>query len=198
MSQPDTKSITRGEFTRHRLAEPRPWTKQTHTGPAVDGPVTWREDKQASKWLQGQSAQQLTAARCRGLCEEWSARLTEPLRRLGGGEGKAQIILHEDCLECRVPLSPPHVAPEALRQWVAAVNTHTHLIALDEACTKASIFLPLLPPTAADVELVDAALRYIAVELRPILEVLRSRPGLAANWEQWLRTSQPEGKEETS
>jgi hypothetical protein len=193
MSQLEAKTTTRGEFTRHALPQARPWTKQTAGGPAVDVPLSWRNDKHAAQWLAGGAGPQLSKAQCEAIREAWCSKLDASLRRLCGGGTAAHVVLHEHCLECWVPLSPPAVTPEALRLWATAVNTQTHLIAINEACTKASIFIPLLQPSADDVELLDAALRYIAVELRPILEVLRRHPGLAANWGQWLRTPpQPE------
>lgn len=198
MSQPETTCISRGEFTRHTLAEARPWAKQTTTGPAVDGATSWGEDKQGALWLSGHAGQPPGDKQRQAVCEAWRARLAEPLRHLGVSDVAAHVVLHEHSLECWVPLEPPAGVAEALARWAVAVNTQTHLIAVNEACTKASIFIPLLQPTNAGVELVDAALRYVAVELRPILEALGRYPGLAANWAQWLRVPRPQERREPS
>jgi hypothetical protein len=198
MSQPETTCIKRGEFTRHTLAEARPWAKQTTAGPAVDGALSWAEDKQGALWLAGHEGQPPSDKQRMAVCEAWRGKLAEPLRRLGVTDVAAHVVLHDHSLECWVPLEPPEGVAEALARWAVAVNTQTHLIAVNAAGTKASIFIPLLQPTEAGVELVDAALRYVAVELRPILEALRRYPGLAANWEQWLRASRPQERREPS
>ncbi len=190
MSQVQAQATTRGEFTRHTLPQERQWSKRTHTGHAVDGPLSWREDKYAARWLAGGKGPELSAMQREAIGAAWRDRLAEPLRRLRGGSAKAQVIVHEDCLECWIPLTQPEMEDTVRQLWVTAANTQTHLIAVNQACTKASIFIQLLQPTDEDVELVDAALRYIAVELRPILEVLRTHPGLAANWGRWWRASQ--------
>jgi hypothetical protein len=171
------------------MDQARAGAKHTEAGPALDAHRAWGDHKHALSWLEDREEPAPGAEAGEAIRRAWLEKLQQPLHRLCDGDASAHVVRHERCLECWVALSPPEAAAEVLRRWSTAVNTRTHLVAVNESCTKASIFIPLLQPTADDVELVDAALRYVAVELRPILEVLRRHPGLAANWGQWLRTS---------